>query len=229
MNRLTFLVPCALIVFSTTNAFAEPLAAEVYGRLPAIFDVALSQDGYRIVVGRNDTDGANQVLVLDTDRGTVISSVQRRDYQHVDRRDRIHAVPWADRDRIGYLLNAITPAGPVRSIDVFNLFRTTLLDTRVSKSYMIQQGGLQANLSQMLAPIADDPESGRAVLRSSVYRVDLQDGRTRLLQKGSPYTERFAFNQAGVAIARLDVERHKNQWEIRDIREGRDQVIASGD
>lgn len=237
MNRSTC---CLLAVsfLSTTNVSANPPPAEIYGRLPAIFDVAISPDGYGIVVGRDDTDGGNRVFVLDTDRGTHLSSVQRRDYQHSDKRDRIHAVRWADQHRIGYLLEATTPTGPVSEIDVFNLFRMTLLDTRLHRSYMVHQGGIRDDflqLSQMLAPIAGDAESGRAVLpargrvaSTSVYRVDLKDGRTRLLQKGSVHTERFAFNQTGDAIARLDVERHINLWEIRDIRDGRDHVIATG-
>ncbi len=237
MNRpICFLL--GVLFLNTTAVSGEPPSAEIYGRLPAIFDVAISPDGYGIVVGRDDTDGGNRVFVLDTDRGTVLSSVQRRDYQHSDKRDRIHAVRWADQHRIGYLLEATTPTGPLSAIDVFDLFRMTLLDTRFHRSYMVHQGGVNDDflqLSQMLTPIAGDPESGRAVLpardnvgNSSVYRVDLKDGRTRLLQKGSVSTERFAFNQAGDAIARLDVERHKNLWEIRDIRDGRDTVIATG-
>ena len=237
MMRLTISLFGTLLL-STTAVAAEPTSAEVYGRLPAIFDVAISPDGSRIVVGRDDPDGANRVLVLDTDRGTVLSSVQRRDYQHSDKRDRIHGVRWADQHRVGYVLEAITPTDPVSAIDVFDLFRVTLLDTRFHKSYMVHQGGVNDDflqLSHMLAPIAGDPESGRAVLpardnvgSSSVYRVDLKDGRTRLLQKGSVRTERFAFNQDGDAIARLDVTRHKNLWEIRDIRDKRDHVIATG-
>jgi dipeptidyl aminopeptidase/acylaminoacyl peptidase len=237
MNRAA---RCLLgVLFLTmTTASASPPSAEIYGRLPAIFDVAISPDGTRIVVGRDGADGANRVLVLDTDRGTVISSVQRRDYKHSDKRDRIHAVRWADQHRIGYLLEATTPTGPVSAIDVFDLFRMTLLDTRFHTNYMVHQGGVNDDflqLSQILAPIAGDAESGRAVLpardnvgSSSVYRIDLRDGRTRLLQKGSVRTERFAFNQAGDPVARLDVTRHKNLWEIRDIRNGRDNVIATG-
>ena len=120
MNRPTFFLLGVLLM--SPPAIAEPTSAEIYGRLPAIFDVAISPDGSRVVVGRDEPDGANRVLVLDTERGTLISSVQRRNYQHSDKRDRIHGVRWADQHRIGYVLEAITPTDPVSSIDVFDLF-----------------------------------------------------------------------------------------------------------
>lgn len=159
MKRPTHVL-LGVLLLSTTAVTAAPPSAEIYGRLPAIFDVAISPDGSRIVVGRNELDGANRVLVLDTKRGTVLSSVQRRDYKNSERRDRIRAVRWADQHRIGYLLEATTPAGPLSEIDVFNLFRITLLDTRFHTNYMVHQGGVNDDflpLSQILAPSPAEP------------------------------------------------------------------------
>lgn len=243
LPRLLLLVFIALT--STAHADAPP-AAQAYGRLPAFFDAAISPDGKHLALGRNDETGEQYLQIVELVSGKTVASVKHRPTARDQDKAVMREVGWADNRRATYLLSATLPTMRMVPDGVMtpgsshiNLWRTALLDIESNKSYLVKRAdkydwGLV--FSNLRAPIAGDANGGRMIIRSSpyregivnVYRVDLNNGRTRTMNEGNGRTRTFLLDDNAVPRVRLDVDEQVNQWRLFMLEEGDDRLLSSG-
>jgi dipeptidyl aminopeptidase/acylaminoacyl peptidase len=238
-----------LIMFFALASVAhasEQLPAQAYGRLPAFFDAAISPDGKHLALGRNDDSGEQFLQIINLATGKTVAGIKHRPTAREQDKAVIREVGWADNRRATYLLSATLPTmrmvpdgviTPGRSH--IDLWRTSLLDIQSGKTYLVKRAekydwGLV--FSELRAPIAGDASSGRMIIRSSpyrdgvvnVYRVDLDNGRTRTLTKGNTRTRTFLLDGGAEPRVRLDVDERTNQWRIFMLDRGEDRLLSSG-
>ena len=238
-----------LIVFTALSSVAHAntqLPAQAYGRLPAFFDAAISPDGKHLALGRNDDTGEQYLQIIDLATGKTVAGVKHRPMARDQDKAVMREVGWADNRRATYLLSATLPTMRMVPDGVLtpgmshiDLWRTALLDIESDKSYLVKRTekydwGLI--FSDLQAPIAGDPNSGRMIIRSSpyrdgvvnVYRVDLNTGRTRTVTKGNALTRTFLLDDEAKPRVRLDVDERMNQWRLFMLEKGEDRLLSSG-
>ncbi len=225
---------------------AEPPSAEMYGRLPSIFDAAISPDGKHVALGRNEQSGEQFLQIVELATGKTVAGLRHRQMVRDADKAIMREVGWADDRRATYLLSATLRAiytvpdgvrAPGRThIDVW---RTSLLDIESNKTYLVQRDpqydwGLY--FSNLRAPVPGDNNSGRMIIRSTpfrggvvnVYRVDLNTGKTRTVVRGNSRTRTFLIDTKGEPRVRVDVDEETNDWRILVLEADGDRLLSSG-
>ena len=239
-----------LLVASTAlGSVAHPDApppAQAYGRLPAFFDAAISPDGKHLALGRNDDAGEQYLQIVNLATGKTVSGVKHRPTERDQDKAVMREVGWADNRRATYLLSATLPTMRMVPDGVMtpgsshiDIWRTALLDIESDKTYLVKRTdkydwGLA--FSNLRAPISGDPDAGRMIIRSSpyrdgvvnVYRVDLNNGRTRTTLRGNSLTRTFLLDRDAEPRVRLDVDEQMNQWRLFLLEDGDDRLLKSG-
>ncbi len=244
-HRIKALLVGFTALASVVQADVSP-PAKAYGRLPAFFDAAISPDGKHLALGRNDEDGEQFLQIVDRASGQTVSGVRHRPPASDQDKALIREVGWADNRRATYLLSGTLPYWRMIPVGIMtpgsrrvDLWRTSLLDIETDKTYLVRTGKYDWRLvfSDLRAPIPGDQDSGRMVIRSgpyrggplvNVYRVDLNNGRTRTKVEGNSRTRTFLLDRNGEARVRLDVDERKNQWRLFMLDKDGDRMLSSG-
>lgn len=221
---------------------ASSSLAALYGRLPAIADMAISPDGSMLALAEND--GARQIVrVANLDSGATLMAVGAQPGQT------IRGVDWGD-DRIAlgqfsvtYRQDEIERWGYMilGGKRLHEYFRVAALDidTREVVLPMDREKYSWAmnNLASLRTPIAGDPGTGRIVLRMEpdferhgLYRVDLKSGKGTLLRRFAGETDQVVIDDKGAPVVRsVRTDNKKNTWEIRVIEGETERVVGTGE
>ncbi|MCP5180564.1 MAG: S9 family peptidase [Pseudomonadales bacterium] len=228
------------------SSHADMLPPSAYGRLPALFDVALSPDGQHLAIGRNTAEGEQFLQVVAVASGETVAGITHRPTAREDDKAVMRKVGFADERRATYLLSATLPAS--RGVPYWvltpgrrhvDLWRTALLDLEDRRTYLVKRKdtydwGLV--FDGLWSPLPGRPDVGRMVIRSSPYRegtlnvydVNLSRGSTRTYLQGSADTKHYIFDSRGEPVFRLDVADIRNRWSVLDLRDGKPREVLSG-
>ena len=220
--------PALLLCLQPPAAAQTAPPAEVFGRLPAIADAAISPDGSKVALAMSGPDSAF-IDVVDLDaRATVLRAA-------VSDQARLRGVGWADERRISFLISQTFQPGRVlpsyvrfrgspRRVDYY---RTGVLDLTTREMEVLttnEDEGWQDQGSELIAPIATDPDHGRMIgrmpdestLQPAVFRVNLATGRARMVRVAgaSQDTLGFLLDEQGAVVARFDSDAETNRWSL---------------
>ncbi|MDP1632430.1 MAG: prolyl oligopeptidase family serine peptidase [Caulobacter sp.] len=207
---LTALV-CAL--FLTSPALAAPV--EAYGRLPAIEDVTISDDGKTLAYIRNDGD-ARQLLVQ-TREGDVLGGADLTGVK-------VRSLMWGSPDHV--IVMATTTA------DLSDFFYKS--EIPLAYSYNVKTGKIVRLMNrssrEAINAIFSTPQiadyKGRPTAyamgytvenearRYDVYRIDLDTGYGALYQRGPDDFARFLIDADG-GMAAMTTETSAGRWRLQ--------------
>lgn len=209
-------------------AFAQTPPVEAFGRLPAISDVAISPDGTRVALARNEP-GGSVLQVVNLDRGEQVAA------ERVEEGVRLLGVGWIDNERVSFLLNRtfrprdalpdyVAFRGAPRRVDYY---RNGVLDVPSGRIRLLTtnpNAEWADTGSALIAPIEGDPGYARMIGLSrsgrgfypTVYRVDLSNGNARTLNPrgANDDTRRYLLDRSGAVVARADSHDESNFWRI---------------
>jgi dipeptidyl aminopeptidase/acylaminoacyl peptidase len=222
------------------------LPAESYGRLPAIFDAAISPDGTRLVLAVNLDDGGQAMRVVGLDGSNVyatrMSGASREEEQPI-----LRSVAWADDEHVMFVASATYATSRSLPVGVFapgrsrlDRWRAGLIDLPTGGQHYLDTISADAwglNLYALIAPIEGDPGYGRLIAYDSpyvgrkmtLYRVDLDTGRARPGLQGSSDTLDFVLNARGEPVYRIDSNERSNRWTVHAIAGNAARPIGSGE
>jgi dipeptidyl aminopeptidase/acylaminoacyl peptidase len=246
MMLLRALLLTTTLTLTVSQAFSAPLPVSAYGQLPEVFDVAISPDGTRIALARNNSGGAQAIYVIELATGKMLRAVGVREVNRASEQPKLRGVRFASNQHLAYLMQATfsqtrgVPAGvitPGRSR--IDYWRTGLVNTESGKSVLVSlddkhDWGLA--FTGLIAPIDGHPAIGRMAIRSSpftdgilnVYDINLDRGQARRHRRGTENTQAYAFDAAGNPAARLDINDRKNTWSLVGLDADAEQHVASG-
>lgn len=221
---------------------AAPPPAEVFGRLPAIQDMAISADGTKIVVGINSGD-AQAIRVLNLADGTLIAGARTPDEA------RLRDTGWADDDFAKFLISRtlskreLLPYGGCPNCP-------RLFEVGRAGTLALKDGHLQLMMTEnrntwpepvIFGPVIGDSGFGRmgAVMftgskfRYGLFRVNLHTGMGSLVSSYGEDTYSLLLDERGNVAVRAGRSDNKKGWRIY-IRDGeserllREETIGSG-
>ncbi len=216
----------ALLWLCTAPALAAPPPAAVpvqlplaaYGHLPSVELIALSPDGTQFALVTADAAG-RQLQIRKTADNTLVRAARAGN-------SKLRALQWAGDHHL--LLTSSTTAelhgftGPKREYSLVLDY-----DILTRKGTPLLAGGV-GNSVRKLNTVAARPEvriidgkpmafvtgisfpGNQGVL--TLYRVDLDTGRTRQLLVGNELTREWLLDDAGTAVARVDYSQEKGLW-----------------
>jgi len=221
--------------FASASASAtSPVPLEVYGRLPALEDVALSPNGSRIAFVRT----IQNVRIL-----AVISLADHKALGGLKvGEEKLRSVEWADDNHIMIETSSTAlPRGLVGKEQEWRMLQVYDVDKR--KPVPIPDPGRLHDSSTFMNVIA-----GRAMVRHvdghtvlfvpaiyldgqtlrALIRADLATGSERVVSKGSAATQQWLVDAAGEIIAEQDYNDPQQHWTLKIRRDGRLQEALSG-
>lgn len=206
---------------------AAPPPAEVYGRLPAISDVAISPDGGMLMVGiaSGDIQGVRVVNLAD---GASLASARTPDGT------KLRGVGWAEDQIAKFVISRTftrserTPLGYVDTNGalVREFFRVGTLALPEGSMQLLladlDSAAVNSNLSYLFAPVASDPGFGRMFAwtkltsdaRYGIYRVDLRSGKGKLLSSYDSNTYGLLLDAGGNVAARTRLGTNSKEWHV---------------
>jgi dipeptidyl aminopeptidase/acylaminoacyl peptidase len=235
MRRIA--VPLAWIFLAMLQAAAGDAAVplEVYGRLPALEDVALSPDGSRIafVHTANDT--------------RVISIVSLNDQKQLGAlrvgEQKLRSIAWADDNHLLSVTSmTYLPQGLIGMQNEWRLMEAYELATH--KQVPIPDQRLFAMSHVNIMNVVTGAAMVRHVdghtvlfvpgiyvqgqLLPGLFRIDLQTGQQKLVRQGSSTTQRWLVDAGGEIVAEQDYNGQDQRWMLKVLRDGRMQEVAAG-
>lgn len=222
------IVGAVLALALAAPAQAQAPAVEAYGHLPAIDDVAISPNGQRLAIaGFDGQRSVMRILNIDTGETERVSAAPSD--------AKLRGVDWADDERVLFYVsttvdfNRVTPAF-WRQLGVRMRGRQTILEYwRVGvvslssgrEHYLTVDDQSWANPSQVniTTAVDGDPGAGRMITwgpdgKLGVYRVQLENGRSRAVSFAGVETVDMILNARGGIGARVDVNQTTNRWSI---------------
>jgi dipeptidyl aminopeptidase/acylaminoacyl peptidase len=223
-------------LFAAAPGFGAPVPLEVYGRLPALENVALSPDGSRIAFARTDDNGARVIAVVAlADRkglgGFRLGEVKLR------------SLEWADADHLLMVTSTTTAPWSYfgqerewRQLQVFDVPHRTL-EPIPNPRRLEQSLGLMSVISEQ--PILVRRIDGHTVLfvpalyaqrvvMPALIRVDLDSGHERVVNLGSEATQQYMVDGGGELVAEQDYDGERQDWAVKIRRDGRLQPVLTG-
>ena len=243
MGELRFLIVTGFI-WGTSQA--QPPPPEAYGRLPAISSAAISPDGQRVALAlgfeyqesRPDSDlTALRVVNLGTAK-----------IEHTlapPRNSTIRNVGWADDQRVYYILKESVNTAELNSAPLRVLSgnlrleygRTYVLSLATGSAAPLMNSSAfsgHISITNFLAPIEGDAGFGRMISgvtgldrpwSRAVFRVNLDDGTANIQDRRNEYTRSFVLDEKGQTIARVDVNEHRNRWQVYVVEAGKRRLL----
>lgn len=238
LNRKGSVLAAMLLILAASLATRLGWAApvEVYGRLPALEDVALSPDGSRIAFIRTSQD--DRILAVhDFAKGKVIGGLRVGTVK-------LRSIGWADNDHL-LIISSVTTLpwgfmGPERE-----WYQLLVYDVAKHRTDVFPNADrLNHDAPRIMNAIWDDPMvrrvEGHTVLfiagydissdrtEPVLFRVDLETGSERIVRQGSQSTVEWLVGADGEIAAEEDYDDKSQRWWILQHRDGRMQEIASG-
>ena len=219
-----FVAACVAMAFCAGEALAQPAPVEVYGSLPAIADAAISPDGRKVALAMFENGQARVAVFNINERRAVYAASVGEDQQ-------LRGIGWADDGRVIYEItrtfrpDQVLPAGYFyhgrpRRID---FYRTGVIDIARNHIELLttdDDDPWQDQGASLVAPIDGEPGFGRLIGRehrhTSVYRVDLSNGRVvPAPPRGTNEdTIGFVLDAAGAPVLRSDSDERSNRWRV---------------
>ncbi len=244
MRAVTVVGGALGVVVAAHTAFGAP--AEAYGRLPAIFDAAISPDGTKIAIAETSTEGLEALRILDVETGKPVYGARVGGARDTRQQANLRGVGWADDAHAIYLISATLPTGQTTPSYVLtpgrsriDYWRVGIVDLASQHIYYAttnkdQEWGL-SNLANLVSPIDGDRGFGRLQARTgpfrddvvAVYRIDLKNGRGRMTYRGNSDTLRFVLDGHGDPIVRIDSNERTNRWSVFATDDGQNREILS--
>jgi acetyl esterase/lipase len=214
---------------SAVWAQTTPIPVEAFGRLAAMYDVALSPDGRRVALAESNQQGLTWVSVVD------LEHPQQRSTYGPPAQTQLRGVQWIDDNYVGFLVDRTyainqlpTPTGLMyRGTGRVDIFRWGVINLSSSQPHMLyvnpenQWADYGADL---VAPIQGDPGAVRMIGgntnwdrgNASIYRVTLQtEHANRIVPDGTNLdTIYYEIDDQGQPLARLDSNRRTNHWGV---------------
>lgn len=203
MAKIAGALSAACLALSA-QAWAQP-AAEAYGRLPAVIDVAISPNGERLAVASTDGAAAGfQIVNLNTGQ-------TEHNYQ-IPSSFFLGGVGWPDDERI--LLSVSGEARPQVAGGGGRVYRMGTqiifsLDDRRQRELLV--GGLsRAPNEPGFAYGRGRDDSGRY----SIFRVNLDNATARRIHSALQDTVGVVIDEHGALLARVDSDSETNRWQL---------------
>lgn len=224
MRLLVFLLA---LLAAPLLAWAQPLPAEYFGRLPAVADAAISPDGRRVALALNSAAGEAAIVVVDLDGDG------RRSGYRVGESLQLRGVGWADNERVSWLVSQTFRPGEVlpigmrfigspRRVDYFRNGVISLADGEAQMLTTNPENPWADQGARLIAPIADDPGHARMIGRdpnganAALFRVNLDSGRVRRLAPAgvNDATVSYVLDERGQLVGRFDTDQRSNRWRL---------------
>ncbi|MEJ0061306.1 MAG: prolyl oligopeptidase family serine peptidase [Terricaulis sp.] len=221
MKRVAAFIFGALLL-CVTPAVAAPLQA--YSRLPAIADVAISDDGQMIayIASRNE----QQTVVVRQIGGDVLQSIALNNVK-------LRGVQWAGSD---YVIIEASTTEAVRNVTrIGEMFQAVSLNIRTGETaqFVSRSRGDQSYLNVLMGGITTGIYEGEPVAyvmalaasessiqwRYDLVRVNLRNGWTYTHQMGGETARDFLVRQDGAVLARENYDQEQSRWTLA-IRQG---------
>ena len=232
-NNYKHVWAAALLLAALFNSPAgRTVPLEVYGRLPAIEDVALSPDGSRMAYIRTSGDVRGLVIISLADKkllgGLRLGSTKLR------------GIGWADDDHLMLVTSAtaspIGLAGPQfewRTMQVYDVAKHRAIPVPNPYSAGIRM------MNVISGPAMVRHVDGHTILfvtgvyltdrtLPALFRIDLQTGTQTLVRAGTATTHNWLVDEAGEFSVEEDYDQEKQRWWLFGRRAGRLEEIASG-
>jgi dipeptidyl aminopeptidase/acylaminoacyl peptidase len=232
-NNYKHVWAAALLLAALFNSPAgRTVPLEVYGRLPAIEDVALSPDGSRMAYIRTSGDVRGLVIISLADKkllgGLRLGSTKLR------------GIGWADDDHLMLVTSAtaspIGLAGPQfewRTMQVYDVAKHRAIPVPNPYSAGIRM------MNVISGPAMVRHVDGHTILfvtgvyltdrtLPALFRIDLQTGTQTLVRAGTATTHNWLVDEAGEFSVEEDHDQEKQRWWLFGRRAGRLEEIASG-
>ena len=243
MSDLKILLAALAATLAIQSAAAPP-PVEVYGRLPAIGDAALSPDGERlaITVGyeyrQSDPDSETSIFR--------ILNIETGKFEHTlapPAGNKLRRAGWADDRRPYYVMSRASnfrdiapttwPAFRGNQTEYFRLGVFSLDTGQVTQLMQSAEFRYNTSLTSLQAPIVDDPGFGRMLAygatssnpRLSIYRVNLDTGTTSTVHSGNMETSGYLLDEKGAVVARVEINDFNNRWKLYASDGGKERLI----
>jgi dipeptidyl aminopeptidase/acylaminoacyl peptidase len=234
--RRPALLAIAWLCFASASASAAlaSVPLEVYGRLPALEDVALSPDGSRIA------------FVRTTQNTRIVAVVSLADHKALGGlrvgKERLRSLEWADDSHLMIETSATAlPWGFLGEEQEWHMLQ--VYDVDKHKSMPVPDPTRLHEFSTLMNVI-----SGRVMVRHvdgrtvlfvpaiyiegqtlrALIRVDLQTWSERVVNRGSAATQQWLVDAGGEIIAEQDYNDPQQHWTLKIRRDGRLQEAVSG-
>lgn len=225
-------------------AGGDRVAAEAYGRIPAVMDAAISPDGRRVALAESNLAGLSWVSVVNLDNPSERSTFG------LPENTQLRTVGWIDDNYVSFIIDRAyrieqipLPAGfvwrgPSRRVDIFRWGVINLATGDPRMLYTDPEQEWADWGADLVAPIAGDEGYVRLIGgntnydrgNAAIYRVNLQNGRShRLTPSGTNLdTVSYVLDENGEVAARLDADRESNRWSISVYESGAPRPLIEG-
>ncbi len=209
MKRASWFASWAL--FLGAPALAAPL--EVYGRLPAIEQVAVSPDGRLLALVV--TNGEERKIVVEpVDSKTPIAVLNGG----------LHHIRWIRFAGSNHILLAVSSVGGIAGLVTSKLETTVVTDFNIAKGSQrplltAPIGGLNILIGGVaVRVIRNKPYAylfGPSLNGLVLYKVDLEASTQTVIEHGIEHTVSFAMDGEGNVVAEADRDPTKGVWTLR--------------
>jgi dipeptidyl aminopeptidase/acylaminoacyl peptidase len=236
---------CAVAALFALDARAQTqqLPVEAFGRLPAVFDAAISPDGRRIALAESNLEGLTWISVINLDNPS------ERQTFGPPQDTQLRAVRWIDDTYVSFLVNRTYRSeelplpqgyrlGPSRRIDIFRWGVINLATGRPRVLYTDPENFWADWGAALVAPIQGDTGYVRLIGgntnfdrgNAAIYRVNLQTGRSNRLTPNGVTRDTISFDldEAGAPLARTDSDRRTNRWSVHVYNSGAPSLLMEG-
>lgn len=238
-------VYCSVLAMQTLAAAAPPAA--VFGGLPGVQHVAISPNGQLLASDRT-TEAGTSVEVYDIGAASVRRTI------NLEPHNKLRDLNWAGDETLlidvsftqtmgGFVdgtrtdewertLAVDVDRGTVRTLLLDDEDRqlvtgSTLLATRTGRPQIVVMTSWDHSVTRMTGPrdtrLGDDRRDSGWV--RSLFDVNTRTGRGKTTAIGSPYTQQFAVDPQGQAVARADWDSERDVYSILAKRENSWQEI----
>lgn len=234
-----------MVALSGAAAWAQtaPIPVEAFGRLEAVYDVAISPDGRRVALAESNLQGLTWVSVVN------LENTQERATYGPPAQTQLRGVQWIDDNYVAFLVDRTytinqlpTPNGVMYRgtgrVDIFRWGVINLTTGQPRMLYVNPENQWADYGAQLVAPIQGDASSVRMIGgntnfdrgNASIYRVALgNESANRIVPDGTNLdTIYYELDDQGQPVARLDSNRQTNRWGVF-LYEGRQpRLLAEG-
>ena len=225
--RALFFALAVLFACPSVSAQTPQPPIEAYGNLPTVSALAISPTGEQIAyISRDGDDNAVLILNLETGEnwGVSIGDVK------------VTQVRWAGTGHV--ILSAFDAVRFFGNTGKFNYSAAFAINVETRKLTTLLQNasGLYANQTGIGRIIGRSEDNEYAYMPAfsarggasppySIFRVDLDTGKGRVIERGHKDTQDYIIGRDGTILAQERYSNHSNQYQIRTKRSGKWETI----